>query len=84
MKKVIVYTAPNCLESEELKKYLKNRRIDYIEKDITTNEEYLEEYQRLDAGGTPIIVIKDEEDERWTVEHSGFNEDVRFILDNVL
>ncbi|WP_054950261.1 glutaredoxin family protein [Numidum massiliense] len=58
--KVIVYSRTHCLECNVLKKFLKDYRIPYENRDCSKHPEYTEEVKRLGFLGVPVTVIGDE------------------------
>lgn len=56
---VTVYTQPTCQACHQLKKFLAQNHIEYIERDVTKDEEAFAELQRLGVSTTPVILIEE-------------------------
>jgi len=54
---VIVYTMTNCQACLDLKDWLKEREISFVEKDIVSNEEYETEFRKKGLMFTPTSFI---------------------------
>ncbi|MFP5108350.1 glutaredoxin family protein [Neobacillus sp. C211] len=65
MKKVIIYSQETCPPCHAEKLWLKENGIEFEEKDIRKNEQYLQELIELGASATPVTVIKDEDNEEF-------------------
>ncbi|MGF6949301.1 glutaredoxin [Neobacillus sp. B4I6] len=65
MKKVIIYSQETCPPCHAEKLWLKENGIEFEEKDIRKNEQYLQELIELGASATPVTVIKDEDSEEF-------------------
>ena len=57
MKKVEIYTSDTCIQCKTAKEYLKNNNIDYIEYNISSNQEYKRELIRKGYLSVPVLVI---------------------------
>ncbi len=56
--KIIVYTKPNCDWGKELKEFLDASDIDYIEKNVMENTDYMDEMIELSGQlKVPTVVI---------------------------
>jgi glutaredoxin len=64
MKKVIIYTQPTCPPCHAEKLWLKENGIEFEDRDIRQNDQYLQELIGLGASATPATVIKDETSEQ--------------------
>lgn len=71
MKKVIIYSQETCPPCHAEKLWLKNNGIEFEERDIRKNDQYLHELIALGAAATPATVIKDENGEEVIM---GFNQ----------
>ncbi|MEH7376990.1 glutaredoxin family protein [Neobacillus drentensis] len=65
MKKVIIYSQETCPPCHAEKLWLKENGIEFEEKDIRKNEQYLQELIELGASATPVTIIKDEDSEEF-------------------
>jgi glutaredoxin len=63
MKKVIIYTQDTCAPCQTEKLWLTENGIEFEERDIRKNEQYLREVVNLGASSTPVTIIKDEDHE---------------------
>jgi glutaredoxin len=63
MKNVIIYTQETCPPCHAEKLWLKENGIDFEERDIRKNDQFLQELIGLGAAATPATVIKDENGE---------------------
>ncbi|MFZ7946692.1 glutaredoxin family protein [Neobacillus sp. 19] len=63
MKKVIIYSQETCPPCHAEKQWLKENGIEFEEKDIRKNDQYLQELIELGAAATPATIIKDEDRE---------------------
>ncbi|QCJ42912.1 glutaredoxin family protein [Bacillus sp. S3] len=63
MKKVIIYSQETCPPCHAEKQWLKENGIEFVEKDIRKNDQYLQELIELGAAATPATIIKDEDRE---------------------
>ena len=60
-KKVIVFTQPGRPPCRTVKAYLEDRGIEYEERDVTTNEQFVFQLVRTyDSRTTPTLVIGEE------------------------
>lgn len=60
MKTVILYTQETCPPCHAEKLWLKENGIDFEERDIRSNDQYMQEIIALGASATPATVIKNE------------------------
>mgnify|MGYP006439437601 CR=1 FL=1 len=58
--KVEIYSKPTCLFCNKAKEWFKQNNIDYVEKDITINENKQELKEKIDFKTVPQIFIDDE------------------------
>mgnify|MGYP001942195468 CR=1 FL=1 len=61
MKNVTVYTSSTCPYCTLAKDYLKERGVEYEEKNISTSREAREELMEKGHTGVPVILIGEEE-----------------------
>jgi glutaredoxin len=71
MKNVIIYTQETCPPCHAEKLWLKENGIEFEERDIRKNDQFLQELISLGAAATPATVIKDEDGEEVIL---GFNQ----------
>jgi glutaredoxin-like YruB-family protein len=78
---VVLYTTPWCASCNAAKEYLTKNGIPFTKKDVSTNDDYLEEMEtRYKSRAVPIIVIgKDEKVLRGFVQEA-FQRAVRDVL----
>ena len=57
---VIIYTQPTCQACQRLKSYLKQKSVEYEERDVTENDQAFSELQQLGFTTTPVILVGDE------------------------
>lgn len=60
MRKVVIYTQESCGPCTAEKLWLKDNGVEFEEKDIRANPQYLNEIVELGASATPATVIEDE------------------------
>jgi glutaredoxin len=56
---LVVYTQPSCTYSDELKKWLRQHKIKYTEKDITKDRQAWDELIQRGVRATPLTVYGD-------------------------
>ncbi|KXO16062.1 glutaredoxin family protein [Peptoniphilus sp. GNH] len=61
MEKVTVYTSNTCPYCTMAKDYLRDRNIEFVEKNVQTDKEARSELMAKGYTGVPVIVIGDEE-----------------------
>lgn len=61
MSNVIVYTSNTCPYCVSAKDYLKEKGIDYTEKNVQTDKEARKELMAMGHMGVPVLVIDGEE-----------------------
>jgi len=73
--KVVVYTVSYCKFSQEEKEYLKQRGIDFEEKNLETNPVFLEEMLKVsnNFAGTPVTVVVRDDGSQTVIK--GFNKE---------
>lgn len=57
MKKVEIYTSDTCSQCKVAKEFFKNNNIEFIEYNITSNQEYKRELIRKGYLSVPVIVV---------------------------
>ncbi|MEH7309002.1 glutaredoxin family protein [Neobacillus drentensis] len=63
MKKVIIYSQETCPPCHAEKLWLKENGIEFEERDIRKDDQYLQELIQLGAAATPATIIKDDDRE---------------------
>lgn len=53
---IVVYSKPKCVQCEFTKNYLRDNNIAFLEKDITTSNDNLEEAKKTGFSSMPIVV----------------------------
>lgn len=61
MKKVVVYSKPNCMQCQFTKKFLEERRIPFEVKDVEENADALAEVKALGFSSLPVVAIEGED-----------------------
>ncbi|RLK63734.1 glutaredoxin-like protein NrdH [Atopobacter sp. AH10] len=56
-----IYSKPNCMQCNFTKRFLKDKGIEFIEKDITVSEEALQEVKDLGFQSVPVVKNSDGE-----------------------
>ncbi|WDE12656.1 glutaredoxin family protein [Thalassomonas haliotis] len=56
---LIVYTADTCVVCKNLKNYLTKRNVEFEEREITQNEQYMAEFSAFNANVTPILLTQE-------------------------
>ena len=74
MTDVLIYTTQVCPHSRKLKKFLKENRIDFIEKDVSNNEKFLKEM--LEKTGKALVPVIDFGDDVFIGFDSNVKEDI--------
>lgn len=57
MKKVEIFSSDTCIKCVEVKKYLKEKNIEYIEYNISRNEEARRNLIKLGYMSVPVLLI---------------------------
>lgn len=57
MKKVEIYTSDTCIQCKKAKEYLQNNNIEFIEYNISSNQEYKRELIKKGYLSVPVIVV---------------------------
>ncbi|HOK63339.1 MAG TPA: glutaredoxin family protein [Soehngenia sp.] len=61
MKNVVVYTSSTCPYCTMAKNHLKEKGIDFVEKNVSTDNEARKELMSMGHMGVPVILIDGEE-----------------------
>ncbi|EHR36078.1 glutaredoxin family protein [Helcococcus kunzii] len=61
MEKVVVYSSDTCPYCVAAKDFLKENKVDFVEKNVTTDTEARNELIEKGYRGVPVIVVGDEE-----------------------
>lgn len=61
MKKVEIYTSDTCIQCKKAKEYLQNNNIEFIEYNISSNEEFRRELIKKGYLSVPIIVVNNQD-----------------------
>ena len=61
MKKIILYGTETCPHCVEAKRFLTERDIDFVYKDVNNDDEDREEFMAKEYAGVPVIIIDDQE-----------------------
>ena len=59
MSKVVVYTMPGCPACAGVKAYLREKGVEFTEKDVLADEETMAEFRAAGYRGTPVTVVGD-------------------------
>lgn len=65
MKKVVVFSKPNCPQCDATKRRLKKNQIDFETVDLTQDSEALSKVKALGHGQAPVVIVNDGE-EHWS------------------
>ncbi|KHS55534.1 MULTISPECIES: glutaredoxin family protein [Terrisporobacter] len=57
MKKVEIYTSDTCIQCKKAKEYLQNNNVEFIEYNISSNQEYKRELIKKGYLSVPVIVV---------------------------
>jgi len=61
MPDILIYTATNCQYSKRAKKFLRRNQVNFVEKDVSKNGDFLEEMiEKTGKALVPIIDIGDD------------------------
>ena len=88
MKMIVVYTSPGCASCRKVKQWLKDRNLEYIEKNIfktVLNEKEIKTLFERTENGTDDLVSKRSkiiQEQKVDVDNMTMNELVKFIKDN--
>nr|DAN20154.1 MAG TPA: glutaredoxin-like protein [Caudoviricetes sp.] len=56
MKKITVYSKPNCMQCDFTKKHLDRMGLEYQSVDVTTDQEALDKVQQMGFHGLQVVV----------------------------
>lgn len=57
MKKITVYSKPNCMQCDFTKKHLDRMGLEYQAVDVTADQQALEEVHQMGFHGLPVVVV---------------------------
>ena len=57
MKKIEIYTSDTCVQCKKAKEFLKNNNIEFVEYNISSNQEYKRELIKKGYLSVPVIVV---------------------------
>ena len=57
MKKVEIYTSDTCIQCKKAKEYLQNNNIEFVEYNISSNQDYKRELIKKGYLSVPVIVV---------------------------
>lgn len=57
MKKIEIYTSDTCVQCKKAKEYLQNNNLEFIEYNISSNQEYKRELIKKGYLSVPVIVV---------------------------
>lgn len=57
MKKIEMYTSDKCIQCKKAKEYFQNNNLEFVEYNISSNQEYKRELIRKGYLSVPVIVI---------------------------
>lgn len=55
----VVYSQPDCPGCENVKRFLRTNGVEFVERDISSDEAALQEFEKLGRPATPVTVIGD-------------------------
>ena len=58
MKKIEIYTSDTCIQCKKAKEYFQNNNLEFIEYNISSNEEYRKELITKGYLSVPVIVVE--------------------------
>ncbi|WP_343338153.1 Glutaredoxin 3 [Terrisporobacter petrolearius] len=61
MKKVEIYTSDTCIQCKKAKEYLQNNNVEFVEYNISSNEEFRRELIKKGYLSVPIIVVDNQD-----------------------
>ena len=59
-KRVVVYSQPTCMPCRKMKEFLSQNKIEFIDRDVSADDDALRELIRMGHMTTPVIVVDDE------------------------
>lgn len=57
MKKIEIYTSDTCIQCKKVKEYFQNNNLEFIEYNISSNQEYKRELIKKGYLSVPVIVV---------------------------
>ena len=58
---IMIFTAKDCPYCEKTKKFFSDRKVNFIEKEVTENPEAMKQLIDLGRFGTPLIIVDGKE-----------------------
>ena len=58
MKKIEIYTSDTCIQCKKAKEYFQNNNLEFIEYNISSNQEYKRELIKKGYLSVPVIVVE--------------------------
>ena len=58
MKKIEIYTSETCIQCKKAKEYFQNNNLEFIEYNISSNQEYKRELIKKGYLSVPVIVVE--------------------------
>ena len=58
MKKIKIYTSDTCIQCKKAKEYFQNNNLEFIEYNISSNQEYKRELIKKGYLSVPVIVVE--------------------------
>ena len=58
MKKIEIYTSYKCIQCKKAKEYFQNNNLEFIEYNISSNQEYKRELIKKGYLSVPVIVVE--------------------------
>ena len=58
MKKIEIYTSDTCIQCKKVKEYFQNNNLEFIEYNISSNQEYKRELIKKGYLSVPVIVVE--------------------------
>ena len=58
MKKIEIYTSDTCIQCKKAKEYFQNNTLQFIEYNISSNQEYKRELLKKGYLSVPVIVVE--------------------------
>lgn len=72
-KQIIVYTMKNCSFCTKQKDWMEMNNIQFEERDISINENNIQEFIELKGQGAPLTIIRNEDVSQQDIVVTGFN-----------
>ena len=58
---IVVFSQPGCPTCAQVKSFLKARNLDFVDRDVSTDEEAMRELEERGYSATPVTVVGDVE-----------------------